>query len=189
MGLVNVDPLSVLPVMAASASAAFARASDPARDDAERREHLTFLQVKLAAVRELLDSCEQETASLAGHLNRRTGGAPCRGALAVCRRCPGEPLDASFGVGHCPRCGWAVGLPAGGSQCAEAGTVVLRDITGEEQALCLSHAADAVRHAHHLSVVVASRRSRAVLAESSVASCVISSRLPRLGDLAGVASQ
>lgn len=85
MGLVNVDPLRVLPVTAASASAAFARASDPARDDGERREHLMVLEVTLAAVRELLNSWEQETARLAGQLDRPIAAA----RAAAARQCAG----------------------------------------------------------------------------------------------------
>ena len=54
MGFVDVDALAVLPVTAATASAAFARASDPSRDDAERRKHLALLEVSLCAVRDSL---------------------------------------------------------------------------------------------------------------------------------------
>ena len=71
--------------------------------------------------------------------------------------------------------------------CPDTATVILRDFTGAEQALCLPPAAVAVRQGHRLAVVVASRRSRAVLAEVAAGSCVISRRGRRLADAAGAA--
>ncbi len=170
MGLVDVDPLAVLPVTAASASVGFARASDPRRDDAERRQQLTILEVRLAAVRKLLDSCEQETARLAGQLDRPVGEAPYQGAQAV--------------SDHCRRCSSTVETLMGSARCPDAAAVVLRDLTGDEQALCLRHAAAAVRQVHHLLIVAASRHSRAVLGESAAGSCLVSRRLDRLADAA-----
>jgi hypothetical protein len=189
MGRDDVDPLAVLPLTAASASAAFARASDPWRDDAERRQQLTFLEVTLAALRELLDRCEQETARLAGQMDRRIGEAPCQGARAVCGRSLGEPFEASRGTGQSRKCSSTVEPSMESARCPDAAAVVLRDLTGDEQALCLSHAAVAVRRVHHLSVVAASRYSRAVLSDVAAASCTISRRVQRLADATGAASQ
>ena len=187
MRLVDVDPLAVLPVTAAAASAAFARASDPARDDDERREHLPLLQVTLGAVRKLLDSGEQETARLAGQLDRPIAGAPCCGTPVGDRRGLPERLDASPGVNHRCCCRPPVALPMGSVSCPDPVAVMLRDFTGAEQALCLSHAAVAVRQVHRLAVFAASRHSRAVLAEVAAGSCVISRRGRRLADAAGAA--
>lgn len=188
MGIVDVDALAVLPVTAASASAAFARASDPSRDDAERRRHLAFLEVRLCAVRELLDGCDRETSRLAEELDRRAVGAPCRGASAICRRCLAAPMNAPSGVVRCSRCGSAIEVSVADRPCPEPATVLVRDLTGAEQTLCLAHAAGAARQVHHLSVIAASRYSRAVLSEVSSASCVISRRARRLADAAAVAT-
>jgi hypothetical protein len=188
VGIVEVDALAVLPVTAASASAAFARASDPSRDDTERRRHLAFLEVTLSAVRELLDGCDRETARLAGELDGRAVGARCRGASAICRRCVTAPLTASSGVVRCSRCGSTIAVSVHIGPCPEPSTVLVRDLTGAEQALCLAHAAGAARQVHHLSVIAASRYSRAVLSEVTSASCVISRRARRLVDAAPVAT-
>ena len=189
MGIVAVDALAVLPVTAASASAAFARASDPRRDDVERRKHLAFLLNTLSAVRKLLDSCDQATARLAGELDRPAVGPPCGGASAVCRRCLDAPSTSSSGVVRCSRCGTAIGVSTADSPCPQPATVLVRDLTGAEQALCLSHAAAAARQVQHLSVIAASRHSRAVLNEAATASCVISRRTCRLADAAAVATR
>lgn len=188
MGLVDVDPLAVLPVTAASASAAYARASDPARDRVERQEQLTFLEITLSVVRELLDSCDQQTARLAAELRRDCGGARCAGVSTLCRRCLGAPLDCSAGVGHCRRCGSNIDVPLRKGPCPEPATVVMCDAAGAEQVLCLPHAASAVREVDHVTVVAASRHCRAALAEIAAESCVISRRGRRLPDAAGAAS-
>lgn len=180
MGLVAVDPLAVLPVTAASASAAFARASDPGADETERRHQLSLLQVALAAVRRLLDSCDEEVASLAAGLDSRPGLVPCGGTSSLCRHCLGEPLDSSDVIGRCRRCGRGQTVPAAGAPCSAAGTVVVRDLAGAEQALCVSHAAAAARQIDQLAIVDASRHSRAVLAEVANASCIIGQRANRL---------
>ncbi len=79
-------------------------------------------------------------------------------------------------------------LPLGRVSCPHAATVVVRDLTGAEQALCLSHATVAVRQVHRLAVVAASRHSRAVLAEVAAGSCVIGRRARRLADAAAAAT-
>jgi hypothetical protein len=188
MGLVDADPLAVLPITAASASAAYARASDPARGDVERQEQLTFLEITLSVVRELLDSCDQQTARLAAELRRSRGGAGCAGVSALCRRCVGAPLDCAAGVGHCRRCGSTIDLPLSNDSCPEPATVVVCDPAGVEQVLCLPHAASAVREIAHVAVVAASRHCRAALAEIAAETCVISRRGRRLSDAARAAS-
>jgi hypothetical protein len=188
MGLVDVDSLAVLPVTAASASAAYARASNPARDDVERQEQLTFLEITLSVVRELLDSCDQQTARLAAELRRSRGGVSCAGVSALCRRCLGAPLDCSAGVGHCRRCGSTIDLPLRNVPCPEPATVVVCDRAGTEQVLCLPHAASVVRDVDHVAVVAASRHCRAALAEVAAESSVIRRRGSRLSDEAGAAS-
>jgi hypothetical protein len=186
MRLVDVDPLAVLPVTAASASAAYARASDPARDDVERQEQLTSLEITLSVVRELLDSCDQQTARLAAELYRNRGGVRCAGVSALCRRCLGAHVDCSAGAGHCRRCGATTVLPLPNVPCPELATVVvLGDAGGAEQVLCLPHAASAVREVDHVTVVAASRYCRATLAEIAAETCVISRRGSRLSDAAG----
>ena len=188
MGLVHVNALAVLPVAAASASAAYARASDPSRDHVERQEQLSFLKVTLSVVRELLDSCDQQTARLAAELCRSRGGSRCAGVSALCRRCLGAPLDCSAGVGHCRRCGSTTDLPLPNFPCPEPAKVVMCDAGGAEQVLCLPHAASAVREVDHVAVVAASRHCRAALAEVAGETCVISRRGSRLSDAAGAAS-
>ncbi len=140
MGLVDVDPLAVLPIAAASASAAFARASDPGRDDAERRRQLTFLEETLVALRKLLDNCAEETARLAGQLDRPVGNAPHQGLPAVCARCCGGAPHPSHGSGRCRHCRSTAEPSPEDARCPDAAAVVVRDLTGDEQALCLSHA-------------------------------------------------
>lgn len=150
MGLVDVDPLAVLPVTAASASAAFARASDPAGDEVVRREHLAILQVTLTAARRLLDGCDRAAARVAEELDGRPRAELCRGAT-----------------------------------CQAAGAVVVRDLTGAEQALCVSHAAVAVQKVDQLVVVAASRHSRALLAELANTGCIVGRRVRRLAEAEG----
>ncbi len=106
----------------------------------------------------------------------------------MCRRCLGEHLTAAPDVGHCSRCGSTVERSLGSVHCPVAAAVVVRDATGAEQALCLSHATVAVRQVHSLAVVAASRHSRTVLAEVAAGSCVISGRVRRLADAAAVAA-
>ena len=74
-------------------------------------------------------------------------------------------MNSSSGVVRCNRCGSAIEVSMADRPCPEAATVLVRDLTGAEQALCLAHAAGAAREVHQLSVVAASRYSRAVLGE------------------------
>ncbi len=185
MGVVEVDPLAVLPITAASASAAFARAADPGRDLTERQEQVRSLRSMLASVRRQLDHSEQAVAKLTAELDSTRSWPRCSAGGAVCRRCLGAPLSGSEGVGRCPLCERTVPLEAGRFACGEPSTVVMRDATGSEQALCLSHAAATIRHTPHLTIVSASRLDRAVLDEVAHESCVISRHLRPLVDVQG----
>lgn len=173
MGVVEVDPLAVLPITAASASAAFARATDPGRDFTERQEQLRSLRSMLASVRRQLDQSEQAVARLTTELGWVRRGQTCSTEWAVCRRCLVAPLSPSAGVGRCPRCQRTVPLDRDHFACGERATVVLRDATGAEQAMCMSHAAAAIRRTRNLAVVSASRPDRAALGEVAGESCVV----------------
>jgi hypothetical protein len=187
MRLTEADPLAVLPVTAATASAAFARAADPGRDHLERQQQLALLETSLDSVVRLLDRCRQEAARLAGALaeDSRTVDA-CPVPWPVCRHCPGVPLSCSARVGRCQRCqrcGRVTDVPPGSSRCLEPPKVTVRDHTGGEQAMCLPHAAAAVRQVQCLVVVSASRADRVVLAEVAGESSVVARHVPRLADV------
>ena len=155
MGVVEVDPLAVLPIIAAAASAAFARATDPGRDSTERQGQLRSLRSLLASVRRQLDESEQAVARLTTEL----------GSIRRCQR--------------------TVQLNRDHVACEERATVVLRDAAGTEQALCLSHAAAAIRRTHNLAVVSASRPDRAALGEVAGESCVARRHVGLLVDSQG----
>jgi hypothetical protein len=182
MGLVDPDPLSVLPVRAASASAAFARACDPGRDNSERCEHLNSLELTLTSLRQLLDRCEHATARLAAEVRSSDTAPPGSGP---CRSCSDGAAGCSDRVGRLRNCDWGIQRVNEEGRCGEPGVVTVRDFTGSQEVLCLSHAAHAVRLVHHLSIVAASRSSRAVLAEVAGATCVVSRRATRLREADG----
>ena len=185
MAVVEVDPLAVLPITAAAASAVFARAADPGRDPDERQEQLRSLRSLLTTVRRHLDRCEQAAARLAAELDSTNSGRTCSAGWAVCWHYPGAPARRSAGVDHCPRCERTGRLDRRRLGCGELATVVLGDATGAEQALCLSHAAAAIRRTPHLAVMSASRPDRAVLGEVAGESCVVSRHASLLLDAQG----
>jgi hypothetical protein len=185
MGVVEVDPLAVLPITAAAASAAFARATDPGRDLNERQEQLRSVRSMLTTVRRHLDRCEQAAARLAAELNSAVSGRTCSAGWAMCRQHPGAPVRRSAGVDGCPRCDRTVRPDPGRFGCGEPSTVVMRDAAGVEQALCLSHAAATIRHTPSVSIVSASRPDRAALGEVAGESCVVSRRPSLLVDAQG----
>jgi hypothetical protein len=187
MGLVDPDPLAVLPVRAASASAAFARACDPGRDNSERCEHLNSLERILTSLRQLLDRCEQATARLAAEVRSPDATPPCRGPCRICRHCGDGAAGCSELVGRVPSCDWRIKRLYGEGRCGEPGVVTVRDLAGTQKVLCLTHAEDAVRRVDHLSIVEASRSSRAVLAEVAGATCVVSRQATRLAEADGCA--
>jgi hypothetical protein len=109
------DPLAVLPVTAATASAAFARAADPGRDHLERQQQLAVLETSLDSVVRLLDRCRQEAARLAGALAeecRVVDACPvrgrCAGTVPACR-CRAQPgSGAASAAAESPLCHPAV---------------------------------------------------------------------------------
>lgn len=173
MGAVEVDPLAVLPISAASASAAFARAADSGRDLDERQEQLRSLRLMLTTVRRHLDLCEQAAARLAAELDSTLSGRRCSAGWEACRHYPAAPVRRSAGVPGCPECERTVRLDRGRLGCGEPSTVVLRDAAGAEQALCMSHAVAAIRRTRNLAVVSASRPDRGVLGEVAGERCVV----------------
>ncbi len=185
MGVVDVDPLAVLPITAAAASATFARAADAGRDLGERQEQLRSLRSMLTTVRRHLDLCEQAAARLAAELDSTLSGRRCSAGWEVCRHYPAAPVRRSAGVPGCPECERTVRLDRGRLGCGEPSTVVLRDATGAEHALCLSHAAAAIRHTRYLAVVSASRPDRAALGEVAGESCVVRRHVGLLVDSQG----
>lgn len=178
MTLIQVDPLAVLPVTAACASAAFARAADPARDHLERQRQLVRVDSSLASVGRLLDRCHQAAAELAAELAAPAIGE-CGVPQAVCRSCLGVPLLCSGGLGQCRRCKRVTRLP-GKPGCPESPHVSVRDRTGAEQAMCVSHAAAAVRQIDGLVIVCASRADRAVLGDVGRESSIVPSHVTAL---------
>jgi hypothetical protein len=190
MRLADTDPMAVLPVTAARASATFARVADAHRDHSERRQQLMVLQACLVSMGQLLDRCHAEAARLAGDLaDRFSCTDPCPSFWPVCRHCAGVSLSLSGERADCPRCGRITVLPPGEHSCEVPPTVRVRDSTGAEQMLCLSHAAAAIRHVQGLAVVSASRADRAVLTETSRESNIVRRRVPRLSDTVGWGSR
>jgi len=93
---VEADPLAVLPLTAASASAAFARATDPGREMTERQEQLRSLRSILASVRRQLDQSDQAVARLTTELGSIRYGADvlCRvGSVPALPGCAIEPFS------------------------------------------------------------------------------------------------
>jgi hypothetical protein len=190
MRLADPDPMAVLPVTAARASATFAKVVDAHRELSERRQQLTVLQACLVSMGQLLEGCHSETTQLAHDLAELGPSTdPCPAPWPVCRHCSGVPLSLSGEHACCPRCGHVTVLPAGRRRCQDPPAVKIRDSTGVDQMLCLSHAAAAVRHVEHLVVVSASRADRAVLTETSRESNIVRRRAPRLSDTVGWGSK
>jgi hypothetical protein len=185
MVLVDPDPLAVLPVRAASASAAFARACDPRRDSSERCDHLKSLELTLSSLRQLLDRCEQATAQLAAEVRTPDGAAPCTAPSGSCRHCLGGAPGCSDPVDCGRSCDSGIERRHVGRRCGEPAVVTVRDLAGTQKVLCLTHAEDAVRKVDHLSIVAASRSSRAILAEVAGATCVVNRRATRLPEADG----
>ncbi len=190
MRLADTDPMAVLPVTAACVSATFARVTDAHRDHSERRQQLMVLQACLVSMGRLLDRCHAETARLASDLAELDPSSDrCLALWPVCGHCAGVPLSPLGERADCPRCGRITVLPPGGRSCEDLPTVKIRDSTGAQQMLCLSHAAAAIRHVDRLSVVSASRAERAVLIEISRESNVVRRRVSRLSDTVGWGSR
>jgi predicted DNA-binding transcriptional regulator AlpA len=180
MALIDLDALAALPVAAAAASSAYARAADPGREVSDRRQDLDLLEATLGSVRRLLERCQEDAERLAGQVSRAEVPRLCPLPWPVCRRCPGVRLSCSSGLGHCRRCGETDVIAVGRFRCPDPATVVVRDLTGVEQPMCLPHAAGAVRQVDRLTVVAASRPSRALLREVAGQTSVVGGRDSRL---------
>lgn len=126
MSIVEDDPLAVLPVTAAAASAAFARATDTTRGAVERQ--LAAVRRSLALAERLLERGESVVEQLAvqiERLERDQQGEPCTGVVPMCDRCIGVPLKRSGGVAVCLECGLVKELPQAESRCTESARVTL----------------------------------------------------------------
>lgn len=182
MGVVDVDPLTVLPVTAASASAASARATDLSPDRVERRAPLRSLTSRLASVRRLLERCQEATTRPVPSSDSARYGLERSAGWGVCQRCPGVPLTCSDDVCRCARrerYGPTRLRPPGVGR-INHGRPAGRTDTG--RAVCLPHDAAVLPEAAHLAVVTAPRPDRAVLMQIVYESPVSSRRSPRLGD-------
>lgn len=172
MGVIAIDPLAALPITTAAASAAFARAPDPGRDLTGRHEQLPSLKSRLLAVRQHLDRCDQAAERPASQLDSTLFGRTCSAGSTACRQEPGALERRPAGVRGCPRRQRLV-RPQRQKGCGEPSTVVLRDAIGNEQVLCLSHAATTIIRTGYVAAVNASRPDRAVLGEAAGESWVI----------------
>ncbi len=176
MSIVDDDPLAVLPVTAAAASAAFARATDTTRGPDERRLQLEALQGALVEAGRLLERGTSVVAQLSAELDQsqqRTHSSRCPGATLLCARCLGVALTRSGGIAVCLRCGRVQDLPPGEFRCAEPVSVTVGSTRAEQRSLCRSHAAAARQEDCHLQVVLASRSDRAALEEAARRSAVV----------------
>jgi len=121
-------------------------------------KQLRTIDERLDAAGDLLERAHRELAAVAEEVVRpRLPEGTCGAPWAVCSHCPGVGLTASAGSSWCPSCG-RLGPP--GSErptylCIERASVTVRDATGAEAAMCVSHAAGALRRVDRLSVVAA----------------------------------
>jgi len=142
--------------MVEAACAALDQAADLRRDVRVRQERLRAAEQRLDAVDRLLERSRRELAGIAAELVRASlpEGA-CGAPWPACARCLGVGLAASAGTSWCPSCGSPDGPTAAGPAylCPERATVTVRDAGGTKQALCLSHAAGALRRIDQLTIV------------------------------------
>jgi hypothetical protein len=148
--------LESLRQMVEAACTALDQAADLRRDVRARQQLLRTAEQRLDAVDRLLERSRRELAGIAAELVRASlpEGA-CGAPWPDCARCLGVGLVASAGTSWCPSCGSPDGPTAAGPAylCPERATVTVRDAGGAEQALCLSHAAGALRRIDQVTVV------------------------------------
>jgi len=142
--------------MVEAASAALEQAAGNGSDVRLRQEQLRVAEQHLDTVGQLLERARRELAALAAEMVR--GSLPdgtCGVAWPVCSHCLGVGLASSAGSSWCPSCG-RLG-PPGSAQptylCTEPAKVTVRDATGAEEEMCLSHAAGALRRVDLLTIV------------------------------------
>jgi len=148
--------LASLHQMVEAASAALEQAADIGGDVRLRQERLRVAGQRLDAIGRLLERARRELATIAAEMVRASlpAGA-CGVAWPVCSQCPGVGLASSAGASWCPSCG-TPGPPGSARPtylCTDRATVTVRDATGAEEAMCLSHAAGALRRVDRLTVV------------------------------------
>jgi hypothetical protein len=148
--------LASLQQMVEAASAGFEQAGDFRKDVRLRQQQMRVAEQRLDGVGQLLQRARRELAAAAGEVVRASlpEGA-CGVAWPVCSHCLGVGVASSAGSSWCPSCG-RPGPPGSARPtclCAERATVTVRDATGAEEAMCLSHAAAALRRVHRLTVV------------------------------------
>jgi hypothetical protein len=148
--------LTTLRQMVEAASAALEQAADIGSDVGVRQEQLRVAEQRLDVVGQLLERARRELGAIASEVLRASlaeGG--CGVAWPACSHCLGVGLASSAGSSWCPSCG-RLGPPGSARPaylCTERPTVTVRDATGVEEAMCLSHAAGAVRRIDRLTVV------------------------------------
>jgi hypothetical protein len=138
-----------------AAHMALDQAADLRHDVQARHERPRTAEQRLDAVDRLLERGRRELAGIAAEIVRASlpdgaCGVPC----PVCAGCLGVGLVASAGSTWCPSCRSPGGPTAAGRAylCPERATVTVRDAAGTDQALCLSHAAGALRRVDLLTI-------------------------------------
>jgi hypothetical protein len=149
------DGLASLQQMVEAASAALEQVAHIGGDVRLRQQQLRVAEQHLDAIGQLLDRARREPTAVAGEVVRASlpEGA-CGVAWPVCSHCLGVGVASSAGSSWCPSCG-RPGPPGSARPtylCTERATVTVRDATGAEEAMCLSHAAGALRRVDRLTV-------------------------------------
>ena len=148
--------LCLLRQMVEAACAALEEAAQMGRDVGSRRAQLAEAETHLDQAARLLERGRQELTTVAAEIVRASlPDDACGMPWPVCSRCLGTGLTASAGSSWCPSCGRSGGAAAARSAhlCTERATVTVRDEAGDKAAMCLSHAAGAVRDVAGLTVI------------------------------------
>lgn len=141
-----------------AACAALEDAAHLGQDVRFRQAQLSAVEAHLDEAARLVEQSRQELTSVAAEIIRASlPGDACGAPWAACARCLGTGLTASAGKSWCPSCGRSGGAAAARSTylCTERATVTMRDSTGAEAAMCVSHAAGAARDIAGLTVIKA----------------------------------
>jgi hypothetical protein len=139
-----------------AACVALEEAAHLGRDIRFRQEQLAAAETHLDEAARLVERGRQELTSVASEIIRASlPDDACGVPWAACTRCLGTRLAASAGKAWCPSCGRTGPEAAARSTylCAGRATVRMRDPTGAEAAMCVSHAAGAVRDIAGVTVV------------------------------------
>jgi len=148
--------LDLLRQMVEAACAALDQAADLSSDVRIRQQRLHIAEQHLDQAGRPLERGRQELATVAAEIARASlpQGA-CGVPWPVCAQRLGVGLRCSGGSSCCPACGRSGGSVAARPAylCTERATVRVRDATATEQAMCLSHAAAALRRIDQLTIV------------------------------------